>query len=170
MATDDSCDPHAYSGFEVFLANVPYAAMVLLGSAVLVVGLNYDGQAWIAAGGYFVYGLLSAFWIIMFLCPHCPSYGSGLCPCGYGAVSGKLRSKGDVTLFSRKFRRHIPVIVPLWLIPPAAGGFFIYREFSWLMVGLLAAFAVDAFLILPFYSRKHGCERCPQKDDCPWMK
>jgi hypothetical protein len=30
-------------------------------------------------------------------------------------------------------------------------------------------FAVDAFIILPVLSRKHGCVECPQKDDCPWM-
>ena len=176
MGSDKACDPRGYSGLEVLVANLPYAAMVLLGSGALLVGygqpagLDFDGRAWIAAGAYLAYGVLGALWIIVFLCPHCPSYGSRLCPCGYGTISAKLRPKGNVELFTRKFRRNIPVIVPLWIIPPAAGGYFIYIEFSWLMVGLLAAFAVDAFLVLPFYSRKHGCERCPQGDDCPWMK
>ena len=31
-------------------------------------------------------------------------------------------------------------------------------------------FAVDAFVVLPLLSVKHGCKGCPQKDVCPWMK
>ncbi|MHC4506095.1 MAG: hypothetical protein ACYTFI_22600 [Planctomycetota bacterium] len=170
MATDERCAPHGYSGLEVFIANLPYAVMVLSGSAVLVIGFGFDQRAWIAAGAYLAYGILGALWIMIFLCRHCPVYGTHSCPCGYGALSAKLRSRGNMEVFARKFRRHIPVIVPLWLIPPGAGGYFIYLEFSWLMAGLLCAFALDAFVILPLYSKKHGCEQCPQKENCPWMK
>jgi hypothetical protein len=71
--------------------------------------------------------------------------------------------------FNEKFKRHIPVIVPLWLIPVLAGVPLIIRTFSWPLLVLLVVFSIDAFVILPLFSRQHGCKECPQKDSCPWM-
>lgn len=159
-----------YSQVQVFVNNLPYVLMTVLGSAVLAVALWATPWTWAAAGGYLAYGVAGAFWIMIFVCPHCGYYGPAqTCPCGYGQISARLRRKGDVECFSKKFKRHIPVIVPLWFIPPVAGGVIAAYRFSWLLVGLIAAFAVDAFVILPLFSRMHGCAECPQKDDCPWM-
>ena len=72
-------------------------------------------------------------------------------------------------MFAKKFKRHIPVIVPLWLIPVACGAVALSQRYSPGLVGLAAAFAVNAFIILPLLSRRHSCSECPQKDDCPWM-
>ena len=97
-------------------------------------------------------------------------YNSRKCPCGYGVISGKLRNRGDHSLFREKFRKHIPVIVPLWFIPSAAGVLYLISEYSHIMLVLLILFCIQAFLILPLYSKYHGCRDCPQKEECSWMK
>ena len=159
-----------YSRIEVFINNLPYVLMIVLGAAVLAVGLEMTRWAWAAAGGYLAYGVIGAFWIVLFVCPHCGHHGSRCCPCGYGLVSAGLREKAAGECFDEKFKKHILVIVPLWLIPLAAGGAIAVRRFSWLLLGLVAAFAVEALVILPLVSRRHGCADCPQKARCPWMR
>ncbi|MHC4253270.1 MAG: hypothetical protein ACYS9X_29470 [Planctomycetota bacterium] len=171
MGAGDDCGGRHYSRGEVLLDNLPYAAMLALGGGIAYLGLPAAAAGWeaAAAAGYVAYGLMGSFWIILFVCPFCPSYGSGMCPCGYGGVAARLRRRRDPALFTRKFMRHIPVLFPLWLVPPALAGWALWREFSWTMAGLLAAFCAVAFVVLPVYAR-HGCERCPQREACPWMK
>ncbi|MCK4646613.1 MAG: hypothetical protein KAU46_10195 [Candidatus Aminicenantes bacterium] len=77
--------------------------------------------------------------------------------------------KGNRDRFAKKFRRHIPMIVPLWIIPVACGGIGLWHSFSWWLLGLVSAFVIESCFILPIVSRKHGCVECPQKDQCPWM-
>ena len=77
--------------------------------------------------------------------------------------------KADRECFAEKFKRHIPVIVPLWFIPAGIGGYALWQSQTPLLIGLVAAFVIDAFVVLPLVSRGHGCADCPQKDDCPWM-
>jgi hypothetical protein len=91
------------------------------------------------------------------------------CPCGYGRVAARLREKDDVSLFRENFRKHIPVIVPLWFIPVVAGVIFAVRSFTWLEAILLVMFVLVALVFLPLFSKRHSCARCPQKDLCPWM-
>jgi hypothetical protein len=62
------------------------------------------------------------------------------------------------------------VIVPLWFIPLLVGVPVLISRFSCLLLALIVIFAVDAFIILPLISTKHGCKECPQKETCPWMK
>ncbi len=164
---EESCPARPVTLAQELIDNLPYAVMILLGSAILLIGLG--AWRWVAGGAYFAYGLGGALWIIAFLCPHCHFFDTRLCPCGYGRISAKLRSKKDGSRFAEKFRRHIPVIVPLWLIPPVAGVIVLVRHFSAAMLVLVAAFAVNSFLILPLVSKKYGCARCPQKESCPWM-
>ena len=166
-AGEESCPAQPVTLAHELIDNLPYAVMILLGSAILVMGLG--AWRWAAGGAYFAYGLGGVLWIILFLCPHCQFFDTRLCPCGYGRISAKLRSKQDGSRFAEKFRRHIPVIVPLWLIPPVAGVIVLVRQFSAAMLLLVAAFAVNSFLILPLVSKKYGCARCPQKESCPWM-
>ena len=158
-----------YPALSTAIENLPYAVMVLLGAAIIALGLKSAVWPWVAASGYVAYGLLGSFWIILFLCPHCPSYGLRSCPCGYGLMSAKLRPKGDAALFATKFRQHIAVIVPLWIIPVLIGGAAAVKSFSWPLVILLGAFALDAFVLLPLLSKSHGCKDCPQREACPWM-
>jgi hypothetical protein len=154
---------------QALIDNLPYAAMILLGAAIFAVGLGSPLWQWFSAAGYVAYGVLGALWIMLFVCPWCHFYDTRLCPCGYGRIAAKLRAKKDGEDFARRFKRHIPVIVPLWLLPPVAGGIAAYREFSWLLAVLLAAFVVNSYAILPLLSKRYGCVKCPQKDTCPWM-
>ena len=171
MGAGDDCGGRHYLRGEVLLDNLPYAGVLALGAGIAYLGLPAAAAGWegIAAAGYVAYGVMGSFWIIVFVCPFCPSYGSGMCPCGYGGAAARLRRRRDPSLFTRKFKRHIPVLFPLWLAPPGVAGWALWREFSWPMAGLLAGFSLVAFVVLPLYAR-HGCERCPQREACPWMK
>jgi hypothetical protein len=148
--------------------------MVVLGAVILRAGITASILGWILASVYLLYGIGGALWIMIFLCPYCHFWNTTACPCGYGRIAARLREKKlqegtDDNLFRKKFRRHIPVIVPLWFIPVVVGVVCIRSSFSWLLLVLLVVFAVDAFVVLPVLSRKHGCVECPQKDLCPWM-
>ncbi|MFC1563091.1 hypothetical protein ACFL4Z_03470 [candidate division KSB1 bacterium] len=77
--------------------------------------------------------------------------------------------KSDGNCFPEKFKHHIPVIVPLWLIPVVCGGTALWSSFSWWLVGLVTTFIVESWIILPIVSKKQYCVDCPQKDECPWM-
>ena len=158
-----------YSHAQELLDNIPYIFMMTIGAAVMAVGMEFTRWAWISAGSYLAYGVVGAAWIMVFVCPYCAFYDTRSCPCGYGQIAVKLKRRAEVECFSRQFKKHIPVIVPLWLVPLAVGGMTLYREFSVLLAALLAAFAIDAFLVLPLVSRQHGCAECPQRDRCPWM-
>jgi cell division protein FtsW (lipid II flippase) len=166
---DDGSRIEEYSYIQQVVNNLPYAAMTLLGAAIFVIGFANPVWGWICAGAYVIYSVAGALWIIVFLCPFCERHGTMCCPCGYGRIAAKLREKNDVSRFREKFRRHIPVIVPLWFIPIIAGVVFAVRGFSWSMVVLLVVFALVAFVFLPLFSKRHSCTHCPQKESCPWM-
>lgn len=166
----DSSLMREYLPAEELVNNVPYLAMIVLGMVIFVAIL--DGSSWglIAAAVYLIYGLMGAFWIMIFVCPYCKYWNTKSCPCGYGRIAAKFRKKKPIELFSEKFKKHIPVIVPLWFIPVLVGVPLVIRSFSWTLLVLLVVFALEAFVILPLVSSKHGCKRCPQKNLCPWMK
>jgi len=162
------CGPQ-FTLARVIVANLPYLGMLSLGSAILVVGLS-GALGWLSGVGYFLYGLLGSLWIMLFVCPYCHFHATRECPCGYGMISAKLRAGRDGDRFAEKFRRHILVIVPLWIVPAAAGVIFAIRQFSWVMLVLLGIFAIDAYIVLPLVSRLHACTSCPQREICPWMR
>lgn len=168
---DNNCGPiRKYSAVQALINNVPYMAMIILGTAI--VGAALGGSTWglIAAAAYLAYGMAGALWIIIFVCPYCRYWGSNSCPCGYGLIAAKFRNKSSVECFDEKFKKHIPVIVPLWFLPMLAGIPRVVGTFSWLLLVLLVLFAADAFVVLPLVSTKHGCKECPQKDSCPWIR
>ncbi|MHC4184362.1 MAG: hypothetical protein ACYSR4_00310 [Planctomycetota bacterium] len=170
QAGAEQCESHRqYAGTEALINNLPYIAMTLSGSAIFVVAFGQSTWAWLAGGVYALYGAVGALWIMLFVCPYCHFWDSAACPCGYGKIAAGLREKREGDRFREKFRRHIPVIVPLWIIPALVGIFIVVRDFSWPLLILLIVFAIDAFVILPLLSRKHGCVECPQRGDCPWM-
>jgi len=158
-----------YSHFQEFIDNLPYIIMTFLGAVILLLGLGMSIWGWIASGIYIIYGIVGAFWIIIFVCPYCNYYGTRSCPCGYGQIAEKLRPKKDEDRFMEKFKKHIPVIIPLWFIPIIAGGIFIIINFYWWILVLVILFAINSFIILPLLSRKYGCAHCPQRETCPWM-
>ena len=154
---------HEYATWQVVLDNVPYAVMGMLGAVILS---RWNGWA---AGAYAAYTVAGAVWIMWFVCPFCHYYNSRACPCGYGIVAAKFRPWGGANRFAEKFRKHIPVIVPLWIVPVAAGGVMLWRSFDRTVLWLLVAFAVDAFVVMTLMARLYGCGHCPQNADCPWM-
>ena len=166
---DDGHPTQEYSRAQQIVNNFPYAVMAVLGASVFVVGFEKSALGWITGCAYFLYGVAGSFWIMIFVCPYCERYDTMCCPCGYSRIAARLRQMKDTGRFKEKFRKHIPVIVPLWFIPVVAGVVFAILSFSWLMVILLIVFALDAFLVLPLFSTRHGCADCPQKDSCPWM-
>jgi hypothetical protein len=158
-----------YTKWQTTVANLPYAAMLLLGGATIASAFQGPALVWGAGAAYVAYGLAGAVWIMVFVCPYCAYYNTRTCPCGYGVMAARLVGKGARECFAEKFRRHIPVIVPLWLIPVVCGGIALWRHYSGWMVVLVAAFAVNSYVILPLVSKRHGCKECPQKEGCPWM-
>jgi hypothetical protein len=166
----DNASLREYSPAQELINNIPYLAMTVLGTVIFVAALG--GSVWglIAAGAYLAYGLMGAFWIMVFVCPFCGYWNTRFCPCGYGRIAAKFCKKKPIECFSEKFKKHIPVIVPLWLIPVLVGVPLVIRSFSWTLLVLLVVFALDAFVVLPLVSTKHGCKECPQRDSCPWMK
>ncbi len=167
------CDPlpsRTYTGRDTLLHNLPYLAMTILGAAVLYRSLSGTGWSGAAAGGYVFYGLLGAVWIMVFVCPYCRFWDTASCPCGYGKVAARIRDRQPGDRFNEKFKQHIPVIVPLWFLPLLPAVPALVRSFTWGFAVLVAAFAVDAFVILPRLSTQHGCRDCPQRQTCPWMK
>jgi hypothetical protein len=125
---------------------------------------------WSLAAAYLSAGVLGVLGIILFLCPHCPSYGSYSCPCGYAMIAARLRPRGDVALFARRFRTWIAAIVPLWFIPPVVAVPALWSGFSWPVALLLGVFVLDGFVLIPLLSKGHGCKQCPQRAMCPWIR
>jgi hypothetical protein len=172
-AQEGPCHPlpaRTYTGGETLRHNLPYILMIVLGAVAL--SWSLQGFAWgpIAAVGYALYGLAGAVWIMVFVCPFCRFWGSRSCPCGYGQIAARLRDRQPGDRFHEKFKKHIPVIVPLWFLPLVAAVPVLVRGFTWGLVVLSAAFVLDAFVILPRFSTQHGCRDCPQREGCPWMK
>ena len=155
---------------QVLFSNMPYMAMIVLGAAVFVLGAMGSLAMSVAAAVYVLYGLGGSVWIMIFVCPYCRYYDTHSCPCGYGTIAARLRPRKAADCFNEKFKKHIPVIVPLWFLPILAGVPFLIRDFSWPLLFLLLVFATDAFILLPLFSVKHGCTECPQKQTCPWMR
>jgi hypothetical protein len=158
----------SYTHTQELLANLPYLLMLLLGGAILALTTS---SIWslVAAIGFVTYGLAGSIWIMAFVCPYCHFFNTRRCPCGYGQFAPRFATPRDGSRFSEKFRRHIPVIVPLWLIPPAAAIGSLIHSYSTALLLLLLAFGLNSFVILPLLSRRHCCSSCPQKDGCPWM-
>jgi hypothetical protein len=153
----------------IWLNNIPYVVMLGLGAVLLAMTFPTGVWRWLAPVLYVVYGLLGTLWVTLFICPYCAAHGSAGCPSGHGLIAAKLRSRrtGD---FSAQFRKHIPVIVPLWFIPLVAGAVRLLGGFSWVLLVLSIAFAADALVLVPMLSRGHGCATCPQRSNCPWMR
>jgi hypothetical protein len=162
-------DIHEYSHFQQFIDNLPYIIMTFLGASILFTGLDTSFWKYTTVGLYVLYSIIGSFWIIVFVCPYCHFYDTMACPCGYGRMAARIRRKRDDSLFMGKFRKNIPVLFPLWIVPVVAGVIFLAFDFSLLMLVLIALFAIDSFVVLPLMSKKYGCAHCPQRDECPWM-
>lgn len=168
-----SCDKYRskkeYTHIQEFIHNLPYLLMIVIGGAINVVGFKMSIWGIIVAGIFIIYGIVGALWIILFVCPYCHYYNTRACPCGYGQIAAKLCKKSSENKFTEKFKKHIPIIVPLWIIPVIEGIIFLTNDFNRLLLILIVAFVINSYIILPLLARIYGCGHCPQKNDCPWM-
>jgi len=155
---------------KVVMDNIPYVGMLIIGALTIATSFLFSTNGIIGALSYLLYGILGSLWVMIFVCPYCHGYGNDGCPSGYGKLSAKMVKKKDQQFFAQKFKKNIAVIVPLWIIPAVCGVIGLIQVFSWLMLFLVLIFIVDAWIILPMLSKKEGCNRCPQKNQCPWMK
>ena len=162
--------PRDYSHTHEFIDNLPYMIMTTLGAAILIPGIGLNFLGLLAGVGFILYGVAGTLWFIIFICPYCHFYGTRLCPCGYGQIAVRFRKKAPIEQFKEKFNRNIPVIFPMWFIPVIVGAYFLWMDFTPLMLVLVVGFCIDSFVVLPLVSRIYGCAHCEQKDDCPWMK
>jgi len=158
-----------YTHTQEFLDNLPYIMMIILGSLILFFSIQLPYWNLLAGILFIIYGVLGTVWFIIFICPYCHFYGTRSCPCGYGQIATKIKPKAKIEQFNEKFKKHIPVIFPLWILPLLVGAISIIYTFSSLILILIILFIIDAFIVLPLISRKYGCAHCPQKDNCPWM-
>ncbi len=159
-----------YTNMETLIDNIPYIVMTIVGAIIILLGFELSVLGWIFSIMYILYGILGAVWIMIFICPYCHFFNTRACPCGYGIIAVKFNKKKSIENFAQKFKKHIPVIVPLWLIPVLVGGYFIIINLNWLILILIFVFSINSFIILPLVSKKYGCAHCPQKDTCPWME
>jgi hypothetical protein len=158
-----------YSHLHEIIDNIPYFVMTILGAVILLIALKYSIWGWLVGVLFCLYGVIGTVWFIIFICPYCHFFDTRACPCGYGQIAARIRPKRDGDRFNEKFKRHIPIIFPLWVIPVIVGGvslFFIYS--NWMMF-LIIVFIINSYVILPLISRQYGCAHCPQKETCPWM-
>ena len=168
-----SCDKFQpqkeYTHIQELVDNLPYILMTIIGAAIHVVGFKFSFWGLCTAAAYIIFAGAGTFCIILFVCPYCHYYGTRACPCGYGQIAAKFRKKRGENQFAEKFKKLIPVIVPLWIIPLISGIIFLSTEFDFLMLILTIVFVINAYIILPLVARIYGCGHCPQKNDCPWM-
>jgi len=168
-----SCDKYRpdqeHTHFQEFIDNLPYLLMIVIGAAINLVGFNMSIWGIMAAGIFIFYGIVGAFWIILFVCPYCHYYNTRSCPCGYGKIAAKLRKKSSEENFTEKFKKHIPIIIPLWIIPVIEGIILLSFDFNRLLLILIIAFIINSYIFLPLLARIYGCGHCPQKNNCPWM-
>ena len=158
-----------YTHTQELIDNLPYMIMTTLGAVILLITLGYGLWGWLAAILFILYGIIGTVWFIIFICPYCHFYDTRACPCGYGQIAAKVKAKASIEQFNEKFKKHIPIIFPLWILPVLVGVISLIYNFSSLVLILIILFIIDAYILLPLVSRIYGCAHCPQKDDCPWM-
>lgn len=169
----ENCDKYRpdkeYTHAEVFLDNFPYIFMGFIGCAINLAIFDMSLLGIALSFLYIAYTILGAIWIMVFVCPYCQYFATNLCPCGYGSISARFREKSSETKFSEKFKKHIPFIVPLWIIPLIEGVVYLFLDYNSLLLILVIVFIINSYVILPLLARIYGCGHCPQKNDCPWM-
>ncbi len=157
-------DSVEYTRREALLNNVPGILTYVLGSIILF-------HLWIVFGALYI--LFCIVGIVLFwrlICPFCPSYDKKCCPCGYGKVSYRFFRKGDPSRFSRMFKTYIPVFSLIWIFPFLGGIALLLRNASPYFVFLLLSFLILGSVLVPLFSKVHGCRDCTIKEECPWAR
>lgn len=140
------------------VGGVLYVAMTVLGAATLFFACGDPLWRWIATVAYCAYAPAAGMLFASRGCTHCA--GRPARPVAIGKANTQARG----------FWLHLPLVLPAWLLPPAAAGIAIWLRFSWLVVAVGALFALESMVLLPLVARFYICPHCPQKDTCPWMR
>lgn len=135
-----------------------YVAMTALGAATLFFACGDPLWSWIATAAYCAYAPVAGLLFAIRGCGH----RMGRQGLGPTVDEGGVQARG--------FWLHLPLVLPAWLLPPAAVGIAIWLRFSWLVVALGALFAIESMVVLPLVARFYICPRCPRKGTCPWMR
>jgi hypothetical protein len=150
------------------------AWMALL--AVLLTLLIYALGAFILAGFgviiaslYLLYCLWIELRILRRSCVNCYYYGK-LCGLGRGKLCSVLFKKGDPQRFCEKEISWTAVLPDfmVFIIPLVGGILRVVMEFTWLLVALLALFAILAFGGTAVIRGSFACKYCKQREiGCP---
>jgi len=131
-------------------ANLPTFMTYALGTAAIF------AFSPVAALAYALYCVASTMAMWATVCTNCPYYGR-VCPCGYSAAASSLFKRGNPRLISTRYRLIWLYVAPAWLAPPLSAVPVLLFQFSWLLLFLLAAFLVMAFVVAPGLSKVVGC-------------
>jgi hypothetical protein len=148
-------------GWLVALDNGPTILLFILG-AVILWPVWWPFSILFAA---YCAASIVLFWAV--ICPYCHHFGTKACPCGYGAVASRFFAPKKGVDFGRKFRQNIAIMFPVWIVPLLGGTYLLMIAFSWQTAGLLLAFCIDGFAVIPAISIFVGCKGCEVRD-CPW--
>jgi hypothetical protein len=142
---------------------LPHLFTILLGC--IITFLN----SWIAGIVYILFVLIGMIWFWSAICTRCYAYGNPACPSGYGLISARLFKKreGD---FSKAFKRNIISVAFQWFIPLGVGVYDAIFDTDPLKIIFLLIFILVAFVYLPLAAKKKGCDKCPQKKECPFKR
>ncbi len=146
-----------------FLHNLPTFSTYILGAIIMLF------LGWALFIIYILYTIFSTLWFMKFICAYCPHYDSPKCPSGYSEFASKLFKKGESRKFNSMFKKHIGVVFPSWILPVLAGIYMLFFEFSITILVLFIAFIIMGFIMLPFITKRYGCEECDLKESCPRM-
>jgi hypothetical protein len=125
----------------IFVEDLPYALMILLGVLIFQVTLDFSLTAWLSTVAYIIYGIVVVFWMVAFVCPYCQNFGS-TCPSGHGQISARFKRKQDEKLFARKINKSMPAVIPIYVIPIVIGAVAFVFSFNFLVLILVALFVV----------------------------
>ena len=139
--------------------NALQIGMYLLGT--VLVGLLW----WPGGLIYLAYSVASNVMYMAWVCPYCGHYVLETCPAGFDVLSGKRFKAQPGKTFGQQYRSRSWVLYPGWFVPPVVGLYLSITSFSWLTLGLVVVFCLDAFWLLPETSKQH-CENC-ETVDCP---
>jgi len=145
----------------------PTRSMVLLGALTIPSPSPSPPGRSGAAALYAAYGLAGPSGHA-FVCPYCATTAPPAVRVAMGC-RGSAGPKGRHDCSLRSFKRHIPVIVPLWLLPVGFGVWAASPAFSWSLVGLVGLFVVTRTWCCRSCRNRHSCTDFPQASDCPWM-
>ena len=143
---------------------VPHLLTVVLGAVVV-----WQCVGWLA-GVYIIITIIGLVWFLATICTHCAGYGNNGCPSALGRLSAKLFKRPPSREFNRAFRRNIIAVFPEWFMPVAVGGYCLIQGFEMWHLITLIMFTLVAFVYLPLASRRKGCERCAQRNECSWSR